>query len=211
MAFQASRCTFWVTRGCGPTLPHRTCGRGFPREASQLLDHAASPAPHMPVLTLMPADIQHIHTHAYTPTGTHTAPAHRVTCILTQTHQSAHTHPCMHNHTHPCARTLTYPCTDALSDSLWLFLLQSIGISEFRSCRQSWDVDPGWGSALLTSGQHLRGIPRAQAGSRLPFSSSSAAPEAVQMPRWPRLGQGGLGVCGHPAAMWELWWLPLPS
>lgn len=130
LALQGRQCTSWVTCGCGPTLPHRTCGRRFPREASQLPDYVAPPALHMPVLTLLPADIQHIHTHAYTPTGTHIAPAHGVTCILTQTHQSAHTYPCnaqsytpcaythVHILTHPCAHTLTHACTDALSASI---------------------------------------------------------------------------------------------
>ena len=115
MAFWASRCTFWVTRGCGPTLPHRPCGRRFPREASQLLDHAAPPALHKPVLTLMPADIQHIHTHAYTPTGTHTAPAHRVTCILTQTPECIHSPMYAQSYTHVHTRLPTHVQTPCLT------------------------------------------------------------------------------------------------
>ena len=69
---------------------------------------------------------------------------------------------------HPCAHTLTHPCTDALSDLLCLYLLQSIGISEFGSCRQSWDVDPGWGSCSWPLG-----------------SISGGPPEPMQVPTYP--------------------------
>ena len=105
-----------------------------------------------------------MHTHPQV----HTQHLHTESHAFSPRHQSAHTHPCMHNRTHPCAHMLTHPYTDALSDSLCLYLLQSIAISEFGSCRQSWDIDPGWGSCSWPLG-----------------STSGGSPEPMQVPTYP--------------------------